>query len=57
MNDDSLSAYSKKECGLKVTELSVKVGIPTRTLYDWWADDRQRAIRYMIAGVRLELQD
>jgi predicted transcriptional regulator len=48
-----LSAYCKKECGLEAKEVADYAEVPRRTFYDWW-NGRRRAVQLIVMGIKYD---
>ncbi len=46
---EDLSTYCRDNCGLDVSTVALRAGLPRRTLYDWWRT-RRRVVELIVKG-------
>ncbi|MEG1210023.1 MAG: hypothetical protein RSE29_02765 [Leclercia sp.] len=52
---EDLSTYCRDNCGLDVSTVAQRAGLPRRTLYDWWRN-RRRVVELIVKGLAVENQ-
>lgn len=50
---EDLSSYCRDNCGLDVSTVAERAGLPRRTLYDWWRT-RRRVVELIVKGLAAE---
>ncbi len=50
---EDLSTYCRDNCGLDVSAVALRAGLPRRTLYDWWRT-RRRVVELIVKGLAAE---
>lgn len=50
---EDLSIYCRDNCGLDVSTVALRAGLPRRTLYDWWRT-RRRVVELIVKGLAAE---
>ncbi len=53
-DEETISAFCRKELGMDAQDVALLAEVPRRTFYDWWKS-RNKAVRFMIAGIKSDL--